>query len=299
MGVAPLVMRPADVDEFEQVMALLAESIRWLRQRGLDQWSTWRSWRAKMRPSLENGGVWLLINGAELIGTLTVEYDGDSDFWTPDERAQLSGYVSKLAVRREHAGRELGALMLEWAGDHVYRQGRDWLRLDAWKTNEQLHAYYRERGWTYLRTSPNPRRRSGALFQVPARPLSPNSARLIREVPPMSTVETSYAVPPEPGPLDPQGNWQPGHTHNGGLVVDYRWVGPSRATFVEFLRYRVRQMDGDWVLEASQGGHGWDRHGRVLASDWTLEPGTAYIITHQPGTPCQMAVVGVPAGSVR
>jgi GNAT superfamily N-acetyltransferase len=287
-----MTVRQSNVDEFGQIVDLLEESIRWLRDRGSDQWSTWQTWRAKMQPTLERGDVWVLLDDAEVVGTVTVERAGDQDFWTPDELAEPAGYVSKLTIRRDHAGRELGSLLLAWASDHVYRQGGYWLRLDAWKTNEQLHAYYRVRGWTYLRTSTNPRRRSGALFQTRARPLSHSSAQLLREVPAVSTLETHRLVAFEP---DPAGNWQPGHTHNGGLTVDYRWVGERPAMFVDFLRYRVRQVNGDWVLEANQADQSWEHHGLVLAADWPLTPGTTYVITHETGDPCRMSIVDVPA----
>jgi len=41
-------------------------------------------------------------------------------------------------------------------------------QLDAWRDNEGLHAYYRDRGFTHLRTVEAEGRRSGALFQRPA-----------------------------------------------------------------------------------------------------------------------------------
>jgi hypothetical protein len=39
------------------------------------------------------------------------------------------------------------------------------LRLDAWRTNEALHAYYRKAGFQHVRTVEYPHRGSGALFQ--------------------------------------------------------------------------------------------------------------------------------------
>ncbi|MBQ1076421.1 GNAT family N-acetyltransferase [Micromonospora sp. C31] len=168
-----LTIRPAEDDhEFEIAMALLMQRIQWLRERGSDQWVTWERWRTKLGPSLAAGDIWILWDGDEAIGTITVEMTGDSDFWTPDELAEPAVYVSKLAVRLDRAGQELGTLLLAWASDYAWRHGCRYVRLDAWKTNERLHAYYLSRGWTYLRTSADPRRRSGALFQRSAGPMS-------------------------------------------------------------------------------------------------------------------------------
>jgi GNAT superfamily N-acetyltransferase len=162
-------------------MALLTERVEWLRGRGSEQWSTWEKWRSKIPSAIERGHVWLLLEGDDPIGTLTVEWCGDSDFWTPTERAEPAAYLSKLAIRLDHAGAEFGALLIDWAADYAYQRGCRYLRLDAWKTNKQLHAYYQDRGWSYLRTVNNPQRNSGALFQIPTRPLSAEQRRRLHD----------------------------------------------------------------------------------------------------------------------
>ncbi|WP_047891196.1 GNAT family N-acetyltransferase [Micromonospora sp. RV43] len=159
-------------------MSLLTQRIQWLRDRGSDQWATWERWRTKLGPSLAAGDIWILWDDDEAIGTITVEMTGDSDFWTPAELAEPAAYVSKLAVRLDRAGEELGALLLAWAGDYAFRYGCRYVRLDAWKTNKELHNYYLARGWTYLRTSTDPRRRSGVLFQRPAAPMDQEPVEL-------------------------------------------------------------------------------------------------------------------------
>ncbi|WP_420118123.1 GNAT family N-acetyltransferase [Micromonospora sp.] len=171
-----LSIRPAEnQDEFEIAMGLLTQRIQWLRERGSDQWETWDKWRSKLGPALAAGHIWLLWDGDEAIGTITVETAGDPDFWSTAELAEPAVYVSKLAVRLDRSGQELGSLLLTWAGDYAFSQGCRYVRLDAWKTNEQLHAYYLSRGWTCLRTSTDPKRRSGTLFQRPAEPMNPRS----------------------------------------------------------------------------------------------------------------------------
>jgi len=43
--------------------------------------------------------------------------------------------------------------------------GKQWLRQDAGRTNEDLHAYYRRLGFDHIRTVELPHCGSGALFQ--------------------------------------------------------------------------------------------------------------------------------------
>lgn len=293
-----LPIRPASIDDLETVLALLKQRIEWLRSRGSDQWSTWEKWRTKIQPSLERGHVWLLSDGVRPIGTITVEFHGDSDFWTTDECAQPAAYLSKLAVGIDHAGDELGALLIDWASDYAYRRGCRYLRLDAWKTNEKLHAYYVNRGWTFLRTVSNPRRNSGALFQTVVRPLPLAQRRRLRDNFPVAVLEPTQAGPGTTE-LDPAGNWHPEHVHRGGLRVQYRVLqDPTAAIFIDFMRYRLREADGEWQFE-SVDGHFTDWHysGVLLDSNVQLNSGTSYVITHQAldHDSCRLVMSDIPA----
>jgi ribosomal protein S18 acetylase RimI-like enzyme len=62
--------------------------------------------------------------------------------------------------------------MLAWALDEARRQGKRYVRLDAWSTNDRLQRYYRDQGFEQVATHRLAHRGSGALFQaaVPASP---------------------------------------------------------------------------------------------------------------------------------
>jgi GNAT superfamily N-acetyltransferase len=180
--VAPYTLRRATLDDQDAVWELLHQTTRWLRSIGSDQWSTWRTWRGpdgKIARAIQGGHMWLLFCADELVGTVTIEPDGDTDFWTPDELTEPALYVSKLAIRRDHTGQELGALLLAWARQLAWDAGVTWVRLDAWRTNDKLHAYYRDRGWHELRSVHQPWRGSGMLYQLPPAPMPPELAELV------------------------------------------------------------------------------------------------------------------------
>ena len=155
--------------DLPEVLALLNEAAAWLQSRGLDQWPHGFS-AARIGLMISRHEVWLARDDGRPVGTVTISGEADPDFWTAAESREPAVYVSKLAVSRADAGVGLGALLLRWAADYAARIGCDWARLDAWRTNDQLHAYYRQRGWDYVRTVSLPHRRSGALFQRPALP---------------------------------------------------------------------------------------------------------------------------------
>lgn len=183
----PFILRRAAAADEDAVWSLLHETITWLRSRQLDQWSTWQGWTGptgKVRKALDAGHVWLLSSAASAgpIGTITIEPVGDADFWSPQELSDSAVYVSKLAVRRDHAGQELGDLLLAWARDFAFREGYDLVRLDAWRTNPRLHQYYVQRGWRLIREQATPGRQSGVLFELPSCELSPERGSRISQL---------------------------------------------------------------------------------------------------------------------
>ncbi|MDN5380751.1 GNAT family N-acetyltransferase [Streptomyces sp. LB8] len=164
--------QPADVSK---LIAFREEAAAWLSRLGIDQWQ--RPYPAdRLLAAIEAGTVFMLRDGHTTVGTITLTPDAEEGLWTDDELAEPSMFVNKLTVAREYAGQNLGGRLLDWAGDRAYRAGAQWLRLDAWTTNERLQQYYLEHGFAHVRTvregtavNGGPRV-SGWLAQRPARP---------------------------------------------------------------------------------------------------------------------------------
>lgn len=157
-------IRPAKPDELGTVESLLLEAGRWLASRGIDQWQ-FPPHVDRVQRAIENGECFLAVQAGEVIGTITVDDHADPEFWTEDDEPDAALYVHRMAVRRKAAGSGVGAEMLDWASKRAAQQGKAWLRLDAWKTNEGLHRYYEGQGFRMLRTVDLEHRGSGALFE--------------------------------------------------------------------------------------------------------------------------------------
>ncbi|ADG87774.1 hypothetical protein TBS_00290 [Thermobispora bispora] len=165
-----LLLRRADLDDLPGVLRLLAETAGWLHSLGVRQWPAGGFPAARIRPLIEAGTMYLVVDGdAETpAATITVDDHADPEFWGPADRPGDALYVHKLAVSRAHAGRGLGEALLGWAGLQAAAAGRRWLRLDCAKHNTRLQAYYRRLGFRHVRTVDLPHRASGALFERPA-----------------------------------------------------------------------------------------------------------------------------------
>ncbi|MBV9014005.1 MAG: GNAT family N-acetyltransferase [Pseudonocardiales bacterium] len=175
----PYGMDRADIGDLSEVMALLDERTRWLRERGHDQWNTGRDPKAYIINAIGRRNTWLLRDNGTSLATLTLTSQGDPDFWTLEELRQPALYLGKMASTVRRSGEGLGSLMLAWAQDLAARTGFDYLRWDVWRTNKQLQDYYRSLGGRYIRTVPAAHRWSGALFHIPARRIAGLSDHVI------------------------------------------------------------------------------------------------------------------------
>ncbi|MEU5704099.1 GNAT family N-acetyltransferase [Streptomyces aurantiacus] len=140
--------RPSDVP---QLLAFRSEAAAWLSRLGTDQWQLPYP-AARLLETVEDGTVFMVLDGPVTAATVTVTADGQAGLWTEQELSEPSMFISKLSVARTHGGQNIGGRLLDWAGDRARRAGAEWLRLDAWTTNKDLQAYYLRQGFEYVRT---------------------------------------------------------------------------------------------------------------------------------------------------
>jgi GNAT superfamily N-acetyltransferase len=173
-------LTPATPADLATILGFRAETAAWLRQRGIDQWSNPFPAEGIMA-TIEAGETWMAWDGPLPAATITIARQGECELWSEAERAEPAIYCHKLTVARTHAGKGLGAELLDWAGGEAHDEGRHWLRLDAWDTNSRLHDYYRSQGFWYIRMANRPP--SGALFQRPASQYAPRLLRIRTDEP--------------------------------------------------------------------------------------------------------------------
>jgi len=169
-----LLVRAGRPDELGAVESLLREASAWLASRSIDQWQ-YPPHRDRITEALERGVCFLAFEDGKPIATIQVDDFADPEFWTTEDRPDTALYVHRMAVTRTASGAGIGGLLLDWASGLASVQGKQWLRLDAWKDNHGLHRFYEGVGFTLLRIADLPHRRSGALFQRSTESMAHNS----------------------------------------------------------------------------------------------------------------------------
>jgi predicted N-acetyltransferase YhbS len=183
-------IRPAKRSDITAILRLIDEAARWLQaSRGTDQWARpWPNLAARderIAQGIEHGLTWIAEGEGSLLGTVTYREQGRDSLWAPAELAEPAVYVSRLIVGRGHAGQGIGAALIDWAGLRGLREWQaNWLRVDVWTTNAALHGYYKDQGFTHLRTVPFETEwdyPSAALFQKPTSEIDLAAARRFTE----------------------------------------------------------------------------------------------------------------------
>ncbi|MET8447408.1 GNAT family N-acetyltransferase [Streptomyces sp. NPDC005209] len=164
-------LRPAAAKDVPALLALRTEAERWLRTKDTDQWSdpeTGERAIAKWRASIDEGRAWVVAGEDEQVLATVSRGPVDRDFWTDADHPESALYLYKLIVAREASGRHLGTRVIDWMSRLAELEGRAWVRIDTWRTNTGLHAYYERLGFRHVRTETPAHRLSGWLAQRPA-----------------------------------------------------------------------------------------------------------------------------------
>jgi len=172
-------LRPACPGDLRTLTSLIDGAAAWLRSKGTTQWN--RPWPSleerdrRIHASLLGGESWILWDGAAAVATVTLAPDPGEGLWTGLECTEPAVYLHRLVVRRDYAGLWIGAQLLDWAAKRARRDhGARWIRIDVWSDNHDLHRYYLERGFEWVRRSTAiPGYPAGALFQRDTRLLHP------------------------------------------------------------------------------------------------------------------------------
>jgi predicted N-acetyltransferase YhbS len=138
-------VRPAVEADAETVASLIDDATLWVTELGFPQWP-FPFPRAEVAAAIDRNEVYVAEVDGEPVATVTILLD-DPVYW--GERPPDALYVHKLAVRRAHAGRGIGAALVEWAATRAGASGRSFVRLDCLRNDPGIRAYYERLGFEH------------------------------------------------------------------------------------------------------------------------------------------------------
>jgi GNAT superfamily N-acetyltransferase len=133
-------------EDADTVAELLDEATVWVGELGFEQWPLPFP-RDELAEAIDRGEVYV-IEGEddEPVATLALLQD-DPQYW--GDRPHDALYLHKFAVRRDRAGRGIGAAVVEWANAEAAEAGREFLRLDCLCDNPRIRDYYEDLGFEH------------------------------------------------------------------------------------------------------------------------------------------------------
>lgn len=163
---------PATTSSQPIVIGLIEEASAWLRGKDTDQWARpWPDKRrrdARVRLGLARGETWLVWSGDVPAATMTICRTANFTVWGEMATAEAV-YIHRLVVSRPYGGQDLGGVMIDWAVQReCAMRPLEWVRVDVWNSNAELHYYYERQGFIRCGTCADPSYPSGALFQKAA-----------------------------------------------------------------------------------------------------------------------------------
>lgn len=166
-----VVIRPALLGDLALICHLRIQRTAWLSARGSDQWTVKgrglpiEQFAQAVGQSLDRRETWIAEVHGRPAGTITVNHRADQGLWALDE-LEDAVIVHFMIVDLRFAGLDIGGRLLRHAATLARERNRSWVRLDAWTTNSELHAYYRRAGFQLVRIAgPAHHGPSRALFE--------------------------------------------------------------------------------------------------------------------------------------
>ena len=139
-------VRRAQQEDALTVAGLLDEATVWVNALGFSQWPLPFP-RDQLAAAIDRGEVYV-VESEDGDGVATVSMlPDDPEYW--GDQPPDAFYVHKLAVRRDQAGRGIGAAIVEWANAEAAEAGREFLRLDCLADNPGIRDYYEDLGFEH------------------------------------------------------------------------------------------------------------------------------------------------------
>ena len=144
---SPVRVVSAQAQDLDRYLNLLESVANWLASRGIEQWRTGNFERSRpyYADSIQRGEVYLALSGGLLAGTVRM-LPADPLTW-PDASGDDALYLHTMAISRDFAGQQLGARLIEWAGDRAMAVKRPLVRTDCLAASAFLQRYYLQAGF--------------------------------------------------------------------------------------------------------------------------------------------------------
>ncbi|MDP4094580.1 MAG: GNAT family N-acetyltransferase [Bacillota bacterium] len=135
-------------DNLQLFSNVLIEAAEWLSSIGKPMWKASDLSTQKLLEKYSIEEMKLCYENKSLLGVYIIQWL-DPLFW-PELKKDDSGYLHKLAVCREHSGKEYGRKLIQSAEQLCKERNIKWLRLNCGTYRQKLRNFYENAGFKML-----------------------------------------------------------------------------------------------------------------------------------------------------
>ncbi|MBY9078677.1 GNAT family N-acetyltransferase [Paenibacillus sp. HN-1] len=143
------VIRQGRMDDLEQIMALIAECVRVMREGGSDQWNESYPNREVIAEDIEQGTIYVLEDDGAPAGIIVLDENEAEEYksidWVHKEGRYL--VMHRLAVHPRIQGKGIARRLLAFAEDQAVREGYSSIRMDTYAKNDRALGLYLRLGY--------------------------------------------------------------------------------------------------------------------------------------------------------
>lgn len=142
--------------EADQILVLLKDVAKWLKEMGIDQWGFLASGGEddEIKQGIDNNETFIVRRDGEIVATFTL-YKSQSR-WDRHIWGKLNDdavYLHRLALTYSNIGSGLGKEVLQWLENCLKKKGKNTLRLDCLESNFKLNKFYLMNGFETVGTN--------------------------------------------------------------------------------------------------------------------------------------------------
>lgn len=137
---------PSAASDLNFIFSLFESAIAYQRKNGYNLWPQFS--RELIEKEMAEKRNWKIVTGNKIAGVFSVLYS-DPVIWK-EKNSDPAVYLHRIAINPEFKGRRMMNVVKDWAIAHARENGKRFVRMDTWGSNENLRDYYISCGFNYL-----------------------------------------------------------------------------------------------------------------------------------------------------
>ena len=146
-----MVFKKAKIEELDQIMRIIRKAQEQFRKDGIDQWQDNYPNEEIIGADIERGESYILLKDGEVIGTVYLSFEEESDYDKIYEGAWISqepyAVIHRLAVDLERKGQGLASVIMEEAVKMSQERGFKSIKVDTHRENKAMQRLLLKNGF--------------------------------------------------------------------------------------------------------------------------------------------------------